>query len=103
MSSNRRKFLKQLGGTAALLSAASLKSFAAQEQEERRILAWEKKYSSNDKVRLAGIGIGIQGYNDLNAALKMPGTEVVACSDLYTGRLEHAKELYGNQIFTTKR
>lgn len=103
MSSDRRKFLKQLGGTAAILSAGSFKSLAAQEQEEHRILAWEKKYSSNDKVRLAGIGMGIQGYNDMNAALKVPGTEVVACSDLYTGRLEHVKELYGNHVFTTRR
>ncbi len=103
MSSNRRKFLKQLSGTAAFLSAASLKNLASHEQEERRILAWEKKYSSNDKVRLAGIGIGIQGYNDMNAALKVPGAEIVACCDLYTGRLEHAKELYGDHIFTTKR
>ena len=103
MSSNRRRFLKQLGGTTALFSAGSLQSFASQEQEERRIMAWEKSYSPNDTVRLAGIGMGIQGYNDVNAVLKVPGTEIVACCDLYNGRLEHAKELYGNQVFTTKR
>lgn len=103
MSSNRREFLKQLGGTAAFLSAGSLKSIAAQEQEERRILAWERKYSPNDTIRIAGIGMGIQGYNDLNAALKVPGTELVACCDLYTGRLEHTKEAYGDHIFTTRR
>ena len=72
MSSNRRKFIRQLGSTAALLTAGSLKSFAAQEQEEQRVLAWDKKYSSNDKVRLAGIGMGIQGYNDMNSALLHP-------------------------------
>src|SRR6266404_1255356 len=103
MSSNRRKFLKQLGGTAALLSVGSLKSLAAKEQEENRILNSGKNYSPNDKVRLAGIGMGIQGYNDMNDALKVPGTEVVACCDLYTGRLEHAKELYGDHVFMTKR
>ena len=103
MSSNRRKFLKQLGGTAALLSAGSLKSLAAQEHEEQRILTLEKNYSANDNVRLAGIGMGIQGYNDMNAALKVPGTEIVACCDLYTGRLERAKEVYGNHLFTTRR
>src|ERR1700675_2636968 len=103
MSSNRRKFLKQLGGTAALLSVRSLTSLAAKEQEENRTLNSEKKYSPNDNIRLAGIGMGIQGYNDMNDALKVPGTEVVACCDLYTGRLDHAKELYGNHITTTKR
>ncbi len=100
--SNRRKFLKQLSGSAALLSAASSKSFAAQEQHERNILAWNKKYSPNDKIRIAGIGTGIMGYNDVNTAIKVPGVELVACCDLYTGRLEHAKEMYGNNIFTTR-
>src|SRR6058998_3000501 len=99
---DRRKFLKQLSGTAALLSTASLKSFAAKEQHERRVLQWNKKYSANDKIRVAGIGMGIMGYNDVNTAIKAPGTELVACCDLYSGRLEHAKELYGNQVFTTR-
>jgi predicted dehydrogenase len=47
--------------------------------------------------------MGIQGYNDLESVLKAAGTELVACCDLYTGRLDHAKELYGDHIFTTKR
>ena len=102
MSFDRRKFIKQLGGSAALLTAGSLKSFAAQEKNEQRILAWEKKYSPNDKIRIAGIGMGIMGFNDMNTALKVPGTEVVACCDLYNGRLDHAKEVYGNNIFTTR-
>ena len=101
MPSNRRKFLKQLGGTAALLSTGSLLTQASQPQEEERLLAWEKKNSPNDTIRIAGIGMGIQGYNDVNAALKTPGVEIVACCDLYTGRLQHAKELYGNHVFTT--
>jgi predicted dehydrogenase len=100
--SNRRKFLKQLGGTAGLLTAAALKSFAAKEQHERKIIAWDKKYSPNDKIRIAGIGMGIMGYNDVNTAIKVPGVELVACCDLYTGRVQRAKELYGNNIFTTR-
>ncbi len=47
--------------------------------------------------------MGIMGYSDVNTALKVPGVELVACCDLYDGRLAHAKELYGNNIFTTKR
>jgi predicted dehydrogenase len=34
--------------------------------------------------------------------LKVPGVELAAVCDLYTGRLENAKELYGPDIFTTK-
>jgi len=100
--SNRRNFLKQLGGSAALLTAGSLTSFAAKEKEERRVLAWDKKYSANDKVRIGVIGMGIMGYSDLNTALKVPGVEFVGCCDLYNGRLERAKEVYGNNIFTTR-
>ncbi|MEP6466472.1 MAG: Gfo/Idh/MocA family oxidoreductase [Parafilimonas sp.] len=98
----RRNFIKQLGGSALLLGAGSLKSFAAQEQRERIILAQQTKYSPNDKMRIAGIGMGIMGYNDVNDAIKVPGVEVVACCDLYDGRLAHAKELYGADLFTTK-
>jgi len=100
--SSRRKFLKQLGTSTTLLTAASLQSFAAREQHERRILQAGKRISANDKVRIATIGMGIMGYNDTNTALKVPAVELVACCDLYTGRLERAKELYGQHIFTTK-
>jgi len=99
--SDRRKFLKQLGGTIALTSA-SLSSFAAQEEHERRILQAEKRTGPNDKVRFATIGMGIMGFNDTRTALACPGTELVACCDLYTGRLDHAKELFGANTVTTK-
>src|ERR1051325_11238220 len=100
--SDRRNFLKQLGVTAVLLSTGSLTTLGAQENEERRLFARDKKYSPNDKVRIAGIGMGIMGYNDVNTAVKVPGIELVACCDLYTGRLQRAKEVYGNSIFTTR-
>lgn len=100
--SSRRKFFKQLGGSAALLTTASLQSFAAKEQHERRILQAQKRISANDKVRIATIGMGIMGYNDTNTARKVPGVELVAACDLYSGRLERAKELYGQNIATTK-
>ncbi|HVW97889.1 MAG TPA: Gfo/Idh/MocA family oxidoreductase [Mucilaginibacter sp.] len=100
MSSDRRKFIKQLGGS-ILLTSASLSSLAAVEDHERRILQAQKRYSANDKIRIATIGMGIMGYNDTRAALTVPGVELVGVCDLYKGRLEHAKELYGNQIYTT--
>jgi predicted dehydrogenase len=102
LSSSRRKFLKQLGSTTALLSAGSLSSLAAEEKIEQRIIQYEKKISPNDKIRIAGIGMGIMGYNDVNTALKVPGIEMVAACDLYKGRLQRAKEVYGKDIFTTQ-
>jgi len=100
MSSDRRKFIKQLGSTIALTSA-SLSSFAAMEDHERRLLQAEKRYSANDKIRIATIGMGIMGFNDTRAALSCAGVELVGVCDLYQGRLQRAKEVYGNNIFTT--
>lgn len=100
--SSRRKFLQQIGSTSLLLAAGPLASLAAKEKAEERILRYEKGFSSNDKIRLAVIGFGIQGHGDVATALKVPGVELAAVCDLYTGRLENAKELYGKDIFTTK-
>jgi len=101
MSSGRRKFFKQLGST-VLLTSGTLSGFAAMEDHEKRILLKEKKgVPPSDKIRIATIGMGIMGYNDTHAALSNPGIELVACSDLYKGRLEHAKEVFGKGIFTT--
>jgi len=97
--SSRRKFIRQLGGTAGLLSASSL---AALGEEQVRILTADKKISSNDNIKIAGIGMGIIGHYDMDTALKVPGVELVAVCDLYDGRLQRCKEKFGNQIFTTR-
>ena len=99
---SRRKFLQQIGSLGLLTAASPLASLAAKEKAEERILRYSKKISSNDKVRLAVIGFGIQGHGDLATALKVPGVELAGVCDLYTGRLQNAKEIYGDQIFTTK-
>ncbi len=64
--------------------------------------AQEKKISPNDKIRFAAIGIGGMGSGDIRSALAVPGTELVAVADCYQGRLDHAKEVWGNQIATTR-
>ncbi|HTQ27804.1 MAG TPA: Gfo/Idh/MocA family oxidoreductase [Puia sp.] len=99
---SRRKFLQQIGSTGLLLAGSPLASLAAKEKAEERILHYEKKISPNDKIRLAVIGYGIQGHFDLATALKVPGVELAGVCDLYNGRLENAKELYGKDLFTTR-
>lgn len=100
--SSRRKFLKRLGGSTLAFAATPLAGLAAEEKIEERIIASEKKITANDRIRIGAIGMGIMGYNDVNTALKVPGVELVAACDLYQGRLTHAKELYGQNIFTTQ-
>ena len=99
---SRRKFLQQIGSLGIVAAAGPLKSLAAKEKAEERIIRYSKKFTANDTIRLAVIGFGIQGHYDLATALKVPGVELTAVCDLYSGRLQNAKELYGDQIFTTK-
>jgi len=84
-----------------LLSAGSLSGFSRQLMEEH-IIAYDRKFSANDTIRIAGIGMGIMGNVDIDTALKVPGVELVAACDLYTGRLARVKEKYGKDIFTTQ-
>ncbi|HEX2535834.1 MAG TPA: Gfo/Idh/MocA family oxidoreductase, partial [Chitinophagaceae bacterium] len=99
--SSRRRFLQTLGGTALGLAAAPLHSLAGP-AGETQILQPHKIISANDKIRVAVIGMGIMGFNDLNTALKVPGVELAGICDLYTGRLERSREVYGNNILTTR-
>lgn len=100
MATDRRSFLKQLGST-ILLTSGTLSGFAAMEDRERKILQAEKRTSPNDKIQIATIGMGIMGFNDTKAALTCPGVKLVACCDLYQGRLQRAKEVFGTSIFIT--
>jgi predicted dehydrogenase len=100
--SSRRKFLQQIGSTTLAMAAGPLASLAAKEQAEERIIHYEKKIGANDKIRIGVIGLGIMGYGDVETALRVPGVELIAACDLYNGRLEHAKELYGKDLYTTR-
>jgi predicted dehydrogenase len=100
-SSSRRHFIQQMSGTALAL-AATHSGLAMAGSWQNRVDGYSRKISPNDKIRIATIGMGIMGFNDTNTALRVPGTELVAVADLYTGRLTRAKEKYGNQIQVTQ-
>src|SRR5579864_7616041 len=87
MPTTRRHFLEAT--TAAGLLAPAL---AAQ----------EKKYSANDRVQVAVIGLGGMGTGDAHSSTSVPGVELVAVADIYQGRLDHAKEVFGKEVFTTR-
>ncbi len=103
--SSRRKFIKKAVGTALATSVIpSLLTAGKRNQivELRPDPTQKKTFAANDQVNLAVIGMGIMGFDNLSTSVQVPGVNLVGVCDLYTGRLERAKELYGKDIFTTK-
>ena len=64
--------------------------------------ALPRKIAANDKLQVALIGCGGMGQNDAKSSTATGLTKLVAASDCYDGRLEHMRELYGRDIFTTR-
>ncbi len=58
--------------------------------------------SSNDNVQIALIGSGGMGQGDTELATSIPGVKLVAACDCYDGRLQHMKEIYGKDTFTSR-
>jgi predicted dehydrogenase len=58
--------------------------------------------AANDHIQIALIGAGGQGQWDTKTAVRVPGVKLVAVADCYNGRLERAKELWGNDILATR-
>src|SRR5688572_17305647 len=100
--SSRRKFLREFGSLAVLTSAGAWKAIGHEEAVEQRMLLVDSPVASNDVIRVACIGFGIMGLSNIRTIQKIPGIELAAVCDLYKGRLQRAKELYGDQIFVTQ-
>ncbi|MEI3797899.1 MULTISPECIES: Gfo/Idh/MocA family protein [unclassified Chitinophaga] len=98
---SRRKFIKHIGSTAALLGIGQLAALA-KEKEHVEILQPEKRIAPNDKIRIACVGMGIMGFGDVETAIKVPGVEFVGAADLYTGHLTKVKDVFGPQVYTTR-
>jgi predicted dehydrogenase len=95
---NRRTFLKTAGAAAtveALLGSRTHLLAEAQSEPASPVAA-------NDHLQIALIGAGGQGQFDTKTALQVPGVKLVAVADCYDGRLEHSKELWGDDLFTTR-
>jgi predicted dehydrogenase len=101
---NRRNFLKVAGAASAALAAgsragaeASGRVFTLTKQEEPA-----KPVAANDHIQIALIGAGGQGMGDTRSAVQVPGVKLVAVADCYNGRLERSKEVWGDDVFTTR-
>jgi len=94
---NRRSFLQVASGvTASTLLGTKVHALTLARPESVAPIA------ANDHIQIALIGAGIQGQGDTSVAVEVPGVKLVAVADCYDGRLEHSKELWGNDIFTTR-
>lgn len=104
---SRREFVKGLAQ--ASLAAGAFPYVAARKPSRDTVILTpephpdrNKKFAANDTVRLGVIGSGIIGFFNMRSALSVPGVELAAVCDLYDGRLTRAKELYGQDLITTK-
>jgi predicted dehydrogenase len=102
---NRRDFIKKIGG-GMMLAASPVHTLLAGGKpgaSSSHELPWAtRKIAANDTIQIACIGSGIMGTGDTRTALKIPGVKLLAVADLYDGRLVRAKELFGNDIQTTR-
>ena len=103
---SRRNFVKLAAATTLIAGQPPGALSAAPNPEKTHSLSsnsqTQQSVSPNNKIRLATIGHGIIGTIDTATALRVPGVELIAVADVYDGRFVRAKELYGDQIFTTR-
>ena len=101
---SRRTFLRKAALGSAVVTASP--QILANTYSQKQILKSRNysfdQHTANDQINLAVIGSGIQGIYDTNSALRVNGVKLVAACDLYTGRLDRAKELWGDDIFITR-
>ncbi|REL24919.1 gfo/Idh/MocA family oxidoreductase [Rhodohalobacter sp. SW132] len=99
---SRKNFLKNSALGIAGLTVSPLIGKAGASYKELNIQDWKEKFSANDRIQVAAIGMGIISHYNVRTALEVPGVEIVAAADCYDSRLGRAKEVYGDDIFTTK-
>jgi len=94
MRRSRREFLKTAAGGGMAVSFTTI--LRAQDRPQSR------EVPPNERIQIALLGAGGQGMSDTRTALRVPGIELTAVADIYDGRLVRSKELWGDQLFTTR-
>jgi predicted dehydrogenase len=101
---SRREFVR-IATTSALGAGLAPQAFArGRNVEILEPAAREpaRRFAQNDRIGLATIGMGIIGFIDTDTALRVPGVELVAAADCYDARLARVKEVYGQDVHTTR-
>ena len=99
---SRKNFLRNSAFGLAGLAMLRPESAQAAIQNELTMREWRKKFSANDHIQVAAIGMGIIAHYNVRTALEIPGVKLVAAADAYDSRLVRAKEVYGNDVYTTR-
>ena len=86
------------GAASAIVPAALAKA----DQKSMVKLQRTSEVVADQELKIALIGAGIMGSQDMNTALKHDNVSIVAVCDLYDGRLDDAKEKWGQHLFLTK-
>jgi predicted dehydrogenase len=105
-NNTRRGFIKSLGAVSAAGVAvpAILRGQAQDESVTMEAKSYTPKKSANDRIQVACVGLGHHGYGNMMTLKQyFPDVEIVAVSDLYDGRLTRAKEVFGKDVFTSRR
>lgn len=92
---SRRKFVKGLAG-----SVAGIAAFGS--TPDMSALSYSRIIGANEKLNIGVIGCGGMANNHMEALLAMKqsdNVQITAVCDIYTKRLEKAKELTGAQAF----
>ncbi|MBT8178280.1 MAG: Gfo/Idh/MocA family oxidoreductase [Eudoraea sp.] len=83
---NRRNFIKKTSlSTAGILAASALPSCSQEITDRKAGAVYMGDFAAPklDIVRIAVIGVGARGPSHLQLSASLPGTEIVAISDLY--------------------
>lgn len=88
---DRRKFIKTTSLSAAFASTPSLYSFKSRSSDQKYMGDFAAPKLKN--IKAAFIGVGYRGKGHINLFASLPGTEVVAISDLYESNINASKEI----------
>lgn len=99
---NRRDFVKHLSIGGLIITGGKNSWTGTKQLLTTNSSELSAYYTPNDQINLAIIGCGIQGFSNARAALGVPGIKIVAACDLYDGRLISMKEVFGQDIKTSR-